>query len=88
MNKNIPRFFDQSQSILERHVLMAEERLGEPLEVIVALRDIGSQGGGRGLDVGAEEDWAGARGELAAEHGGVERPGSQPDSGNVVTKMK
>ena len=88
MNKIIPRFFYQSQSILERHILVAEERLGEPLEVRVALGDVSSQGGGRGLDVGAEEDWAGARGELAVEHGGVERPGSQPDSGNVVSRMK
>ena len=66
---------------------MAEERLGESLQVVVALQDVGRQSDGGSLDVSAEEDGAGASSDLAVEHGGVERPGSQPDGGNVVAEM-
>ena len=66
---------------------MAEVCLGDSLQIVVALRDVGRQGGSRSLDVWAEEDGAGARRDLTVEHGSVERPGSQPDSGNVVAEM-
>ena len=63
---------------------MAEEYL----QVVVALRDVSRQGGGRSLNVWAEEDGVGARRDLTVKHGSVERPSSQPDGGNVVTEIR
>ena len=47
------------------------------MQVVVALRDVGRQGGGRSLNVWAEEDGVGARRDLTVEHGSVERPSSK-----------
>ena len=81
-----PGLFHHSECILELDVFIAEEDLGETLEVGVALGDVCRQSHRRGLDVGAEQHRAGAGGDGAIEHVGIESPGPEANRRDVVTE--